>query len=259
MEPEPGETVDIHALEGIGEVNEGDAVGTLIAEAAALMSLPLADDDIVVVSQKVVSKAEGRVRSLAGIEPGERATQLAAEIDRDARLIELVLAESRRVVRADARVLITEHNSGWICANSGIDSSNAPGPDTVILLPEDSDASARRIRGEIAGAAGVRPGVIVADTFGRPWRMGQTDVAIGAAGVRTVDDWVGRDDAYGRELRATQIATADELAAAASLARAKDSGRPAAVVRGAAGARTEADGPGAAATIQRPADDDLFR
>jgi coenzyme F420-0:L-glutamate ligase/coenzyme F420-1:gamma-L-glutamate ligase len=259
MEPEPGETVEIHALEGIGEVSEGDAVGALVAEAAEGVGRPLADDDVVVVSQKVVSKAEGRTRSLTEVKPGERAAQLASDLDRDPRLVELVLMESRRVVRADPRVLITEHNSGWICANSGIDSSNAPDPDSVILLPEDSDASARRIRSEIESKAGVRPGVIVADTFGRPWRIGQTDVAIGAAGVRTVDDWVGRDDAYGRELKATQIATADELAAAASLARAKDSGQPVAVIRGAAGARTEDDGPGAAATIQRSADDDLFR
>jgi coenzyme F420-0:L-glutamate ligase / coenzyme F420-1:gamma-L-glutamate ligase len=249
----------IRPLAKIGEITRGEVLGATIAGAADRAGDSLAGDDIVVVSQKVVSKAEGRVRRLSAVVPGERATRMAAEIDRDPRLIELVLLESRRIVRADPRVLIAEHSSGWICANAGIDASNSPDEDSVILLPQDADASARRIRAEIEGASGVRPGVIVADTFGRPWRLGQTDVAIGAAGVRTLDDWTGRNDANGRELVATAIATADELAAAAALVRPKDAGLPVAVIRGAAEARTEEDGPGAAATIQRPSGEDLFR
>jgi coenzyme F420-0:L-glutamate ligase/coenzyme F420-1:gamma-L-glutamate ligase len=248
-------SIAIVAPPGIGEVATGASVGSIVAEAAGR----IADDDIVVVSQKIVSKAEGRVRALAEVEPGADAAELAARIDRDPRLVELILSESRRIVRADPRVLITEHNSGWICANAGVDASNAPDDDVVILLPEDADASARRIRAEIEAALGTRPGVIVADTFGRPWRVGQTDVAIGAAGVRVVDDWTGRSDAGGRELVATSIATADELAAAASLVRPKDAELPVAVISGAIGARTEEDGPGAAAALQRPSDEDLFR
>ena len=247
------------AIPGIGEVAEGERIGSTLTAAADRAGYSLAGDDVIVVSQKVVSKAEGRVRRLSEVEPGDTAVELAARIHRDPRLVELVLAESRRIVRADPRVLITEHTSGWICANAGIDASNAPAEGTVILLPEDADASARRIRAEIEAACGARPGVIVADTFGRPWRLGQTDVAIGAAGVRPVDDWAGRTDARGRELVATAIATADELAAAASLVRPKDAGLPAAMIRGALGVRTEEDGPGAAAALQRSADEDLFR
>jgi coenzyme F420-0:L-glutamate ligase/coenzyme F420-1:gamma-L-glutamate ligase len=249
----------IFALEGVGEIVLGDDLGAALGEAAIRSDSPFLEDDIVVVSQKIVSKAEGRVRSLAAIEPGEEAVSLARELEKDPRVVELILAESRRIVRATGRVLITEHHSGWICANSGIDGSNVPDDDSVVLLPEDADASARRIRAEIAAATGRRPGVIIADSFGRPWRVGQTDVAIGAAGVNTVDDWEGRHDSHGRELSVTSIAVADELASAADLVRRKDSGHPAVVIRGARGAWAEADGPGAAATIQRPNAEDLFR
>lgn len=259
MDREPTRALEVAAIEGIGEVEEGAPLGELLADAAAATGPALADGEIVVVSHKVVSKAEGRVRSLELVRPSPEAERLAGEIGRDPRLVDVVLGESRRIVRAEPRVLVTEHSSGWICANAGVDASNAGADDTVILLPEDPDASARRIRAEMARATDARPGVIVADTFGRPWRIGQTDVAIGAAGVRPVDQWAGRTDAYGRELVATSIATADELAAAASLVRPKDAGLPAAVVRGAAHAWTAEDGPGAAAAIQRPADEDLFR
>ncbi len=251
--------LEIVAVPGIGEVGPGDAVGALVATAAASAELEIADDDIVCLSQKVVSKAEGRVKSLAAIEPGPRARALAAELDKDPRLVELVLAEARRLVRAEHGVLIVETHSGWICANAGIDASNLPGPDDVALLPLDADASARRIRAEIAAACAVRPGVVISDSFGRPWRQGQAEVAIGCAGVVAVDDWRGRRDAHGRELEATAIAGADQLAAAADLARDKTSRTPAVLIRGAARLLTGDDGPGAAATIQRPGAEDLFR
>ena len=163
-----------------------------------------------------------------------------------------------RVVRAERGVLISETSHGWICANAGIDSSNVPGEDAVTLLPLDSDASARRLRAELTEASGARPAVIVSDSFGRPWRQGQAEVAIGCAGLTPLDDWRGRSDANGRELAATAIAIADELAAAADLARDKASRVPAVVVRGAGRHRIDGDGPGAAA-LRRGSGEDLFR
>jgi coenzyme F420-0:L-glutamate ligase/coenzyme F420-1:gamma-L-glutamate ligase len=246
-------TVEIVPLDGLPEVREADPLGRMIAERAELL-----EGDVVVVSQKVVSKAEGRVRSLGEVEPGSRARALAARLGKDPALVELILAESRSVVRAERGVLIAETHSGWICANAGIDASNLPGEGTVSLLPADPDASARRIRAEIEAIAGVRPAVVVADSFGRPWRLGQCDVAIGVAGLRPLDDWRGRSDRRGRELAATVIAVADQVAAAADLSRDKDAGMPAAIVRGVDRHVTAEDGPGAA-VLQRPADEDLFR
>lgn len=251
--------LEVVALAGLPEVAAGDHVGELIANAATAARLALADGDIVVVSQKIVSKAEGRVRELAAVEPGERATELARRIERDPRLVELVLSESRRIVRATPAVLIVETHGGWICANAGIDSSNVEGDDAVTLLPIDGDESARRIRAEIAAVCGARPAVLIGDSFGRPWRVGQSEVAIGCAGLAAIDDWRGRADARGRELAATAIATADQLAAAADLARDKASREPAVLVRGGDRYRTDEDGPGAAAALQRPAGADLFR
>jgi coenzyme F420-0:L-glutamate ligase/coenzyme F420-1:gamma-L-glutamate ligase len=213
---------------------------------------------VVVVSQKVVSKSEGRVRSLSEVEPSRRARQLAARVGKDPRLVELILAESRTVIRAEGDVLIVETRGGWICANGGIDASNVPGEGAVTLLPDDADASARRVRSEIRDAAGVAPGVIVADSFGRPWRLGQTDVAIGCAGLAPLDDWRGRRDRTGRELAATLTAVADQAAAAADLARAKDGGVPACVLRGLERFVTAEDGPGARA-LRRSEEEDLFR
>jgi coenzyme F420-0:L-glutamate ligase/coenzyme F420-1:gamma-L-glutamate ligase len=243
----------LRPLAGMPEVAEGDELGPLIASAANP-----GNGEIVVVSQKVVSKAEGRVRRLAEMEPGRRALALAAETGKDPALVELILAETRSIVRAAPGVLITETHSGWICANAGIDSSNLHAEGTVALLPEDPDASARRIRAEIAAANGARPAVIVADSFGRPWRLGQADVAIGCAGLAPIADWRGRADASGRELAATAIAHADELAAAADLVRDKDSGVPGAVIEGLAELVSADDGPGAR-SMQRPAAEDLFR
>ncbi len=218
----------------------------------------LADSDVLVVSQKVVSKVEGRVVDLSSVEPSAHAEKLAGELGKNPRLIELILAESREVLRADHGVLIVETKSGLICANAGIDSSNVPGQETVCLLPADPDASARRLRAEVAAAAGVRPAVVISDSFGRPWRLGQAEFAIGCAGLRPLDDWRGATDRDGRRLGATVIAIADEIAAAADLARDKASGTPAVVVSGAGRHVTTDDGPGAIA-LRRAETQDLFR
>lgn len=244
--------VEVLPVAGLPEIGTADPLGELIAAAAGLR-----DGDVVVVAQKVVSKAEGRQRSLAAVEPSERARELGRGLDKDPRLVELILAESARIVRSE-RALIVETASGLVCANAGIDSSNVEGADEVLLLPADPDASARRLRREIGAASGRRLAVIVGDSFGRPWRVGQTEVAIGCAGIDPLDDWRGRRDRHGRELAATEIALADQLAAAADLARDKSSGVPAAIVRGLADRITDADGPGAVA-LQRARAEDLFR
>jgi coenzyme F420-0:L-glutamate ligase/coenzyme F420-1:gamma-L-glutamate ligase len=242
----------IRPLTGLPEFREGDDLGRLIAEAAG----PAAGD-VVVISQKAISKVEGRVRTLAEIVPGERAVELAGKLDKDPAMVELVLSESSRIVRAERGVLITETNGGWVCANAGIDSSNLE-DGQVSLLPEDGDASARRIRGEIAAASGASPAVVIADSFGRAWRIGQADIAIGCAGLTPLADWRGRKDRGGQELSATLIAIADELASAADLVRDKDSGVPGAVVSGVGDLVTADDGMGAG-PLRRPAEDDLFR
>jgi coenzyme F420-0:L-glutamate ligase/coenzyme F420-1:gamma-L-glutamate ligase len=242
----------IRPVPGLPELREGDDLGRLIAEAGTP-----ADGEIVVVSQKAVSKAEGRVRRLSEVAPGARARELAERLDKDPGLVELVLAESKRVVRAERGILITETKAGWICANAGIDSSNLPDGE-VSLLPEDPDASARRIRREIAAASGSSPAVVIADSFGRPWRLGQADIAIGCAGLAALQDWRGRRDRGGRELSATVIAVADELASAADLIRDKASGVPVAILAGLGELVSRENGSGAA-ELRRSAEDDLFR
>jgi coenzyme F420-0:L-glutamate ligase / coenzyme F420-1:gamma-L-glutamate ligase len=242
----------IRPLTGIPELRQGGDLGGMIATAAQ----PAAAE-IVVISQKAVSKVEGRLRRLADVDPGERARTVAERVDKDPALVQLVLSESRRIVRAARGILITETNAGWVCANAGIDSSNLD-EGLVSLLPEDGDASARRIRGEIAQASGAAPAVVVADSFGRAWRVGQADVAIGCAGLPPLADWRGRRDQHGRELSATHIALADELASASDLVRDKDSGVPGAIVAGLGHLVTQEDGPGARA-IPRAPHDDLFR
>lgn len=234
--------------EGMPEVREGDRVGTLIAE-----RVELEPGDIVVISQKIVSKAEGRVVRLDSVAPSAKARELAEKLGKEPALVELVLSESREVLREE-RVLITETKHGFVCANAGIDSSNLPEDGTVCLLPEDPDESARRIRAQIAGGVGV----VISDSFGRAWRVGQAEVAIGCAGLQPLDDWRGRRDASGRELSATLIAIADEVAAAADLVRGKDEGVPAVVVRGLGRYVGAEDSPGAAA-LRRPPGEDLFR
>jgi coenzyme F420-0:L-glutamate ligase/coenzyme F420-1:gamma-L-glutamate ligase len=240
-------------IRGLPEIETDANLGELISELAELR-----DGDVVVIAQKVVSKAEGRVIPLSSTTPRAEAGRLAAALDKEPALIELILAESAAVLRAERGVLITETRHGFVCANAGIDTSNLPEPGTACLLPKDPDASARRIRSEIRAATGVALAVIVADSFGRAWRLGQAEVAIGCAGFTPLDDWRGRNDANGRELEATLIAIADEAACAADLARGKDSRVPVVVVRGLRRHVTDADGPGAMA-LRRPRNEDLFR
>jgi len=213
---------------------------------------------VLVVAHKVVSKAEGRLRALSEVHPGEQARALAEPWDKDPRLVQVVLDESSEVLRAERGVLVCRHHNGQVCANAGVDLSNVPGDDVALLLPRDPDASARLLREGIGETRGVRPAIVITDSFGRPWRMGQTDVAIGAAGVRAIDDWRGRLDAHGRTLAATAIAAADSIAAAADLARLKSALQPAVLVRGLGRLVTAEDGPGAA-VLRRPPEQDLFR
>lgn len=244
--------LELIAVEGLPEVAAGDDLASLISD-----RFELADGDVVTVAQKIVSKAEGRHASLADVAPSDRARELAGRLDKDPALVELILRESRRVVR-DERVLIVETNGGLVCANAGIDSSNVGAGGDVLLLPIDPDDSARRLRAELREASDRNVAVIVTDSFGRPWRVGQSEVAIGCAGLEPLVDHRGETDRDGRELAATEIAVADELAAAADLAREKASGLPVVVVRGRSDLVTEGDGPGAAALV-RAAEDDLFR
>jgi coenzyme F420-0:L-glutamate ligase/coenzyme F420-1:gamma-L-glutamate ligase len=218
----------------------------------------LEDAGVLVVAHKVVSKAEGRVRRLAAVDPGPWARDFAARWAKDARAVQVVLDESAEVLRADRGVIVSVTHHGLVCANAGVDASNAGGDDEVILLPADPDASARTLRSGLGDHSGVRPAVLVTDSFGRAWRMGQTDVAIGAAGLRVLDDWRGRSDARGRPLRATAIAAADAAAGAADLVRRKDGREPAVLVRGLGHLVTVEDGPGAAA-LRRPPAEDMFR
>jgi coenzyme F420-0:L-glutamate ligase/coenzyme F420-1:gamma-L-glutamate ligase len=243
------------ALPPLPDVRAGDDLAGMVAAGAPE---DLTSGDVLVVAHKVVSKSEGRVRRLADIEPGEQARALAVEHRKDARLVQAVLDESAELLRARDGVLICVTRHGFVCANAGVDHSNTSGSDEVVLLPEDPDASARRLRGGVELALGTRPAVVISDSFGRAWRLGQTDVAIGAAGLAPLDAWRGRADAYGRELRVTEIAIADAVAATADLARTKDSREPVVLVRGLERFVTDADGAGAAA-LRRPRDQDLFR
>jgi coenzyme F420-0:L-glutamate ligase/coenzyme F420-1:gamma-L-glutamate ligase len=241
--------VEAIGVEGLPEIEEGARLGELIAARAELR-----DRDVLVIAQKAVSKAEGRVVPLSSAIPGAEARRLAAVLGKEPNLVQLILDESKEVLRAERNVLITETHHGFVCANAGIDTSNLPKDDTVCLLPENPDGSARRIRREIVETIAV----VIADSFGRAWRLGQAEVAIGCAGLIPLDDWRGRKDANGRELEATMIAIADEAAAAADLVRSKDSGVPAVIVRGLDRFVTSEDGPGAAA-LRRPPHEDLFR
>jgi len=234
-------------VEGVPEIGKGDDLAELIAARAELQ-----DGDVLVVAQKAVSKAEGRTVRLAEVEPSEEARRLAGE--EDPRRLEVILSESKRIVRTRPPLVIAETRHGFVCASAGVDSSNAPEPETVVLLPEDPDASAARIRERLRELTGVEVGVIVSDSFGRPWRQGTTDVAIGLAGIRPLLDLKGVRDAAGYELHATVIAVADELAGAAELVLGKTSGIPAALIRG-----YDASGEGRARDLVMPEERDLFR
>lgn len=242
-------------LEGIPEVRPGDDLAALISTARGATGF--APGEVLVVAHKVVSKAEGQVVALRDVTPSEQALQLAAQLGKDdPRHVEVVLRETAEVVRAEHGVLISRTHHGFVCANAGVDASNAADPDHLILLPKDPDASARRLRAQLPGA----PAVVIADSFGRAWRHGQCDVAIGIAGLRPLEDWRGLTDSHGRELKATWIATADQAAAAADLARGgKDAAQPAVVVTGLERhvlPMTD-DGPGARELL-RSREEDLF-
>ena len=218
--------LEIIGLEGIGEARRGDSIGALIVEACARQSITLCPADILVVAHKIVSKAEGQIVRLDTVEPSARAVELAQELNKDARLVEIILRESRRVIRKGGTALIVETHHGFICANAGVDRSNVEGADIVTLLPKDPDRSAR----ELAESLGC--GIIVSDTFGRVWREGLVDTAIGIARVPPFIDFRGKADTHGYQLQATLLASADALAAAAGLVMGKTSRTPAALIRG---------------------------
>jgi coenzyme F420-0:L-glutamate ligase/coenzyme F420-1:gamma-L-glutamate ligase len=243
------------AVSGLPEIGAGDDLAALILAAG---TRPAAGE-IVVVAHKAISKAEGRVRSLGDVVASPRALELAAAGGRDPRLVQVVLDESVELLRAGPAALICRTRHGFVTANAGVDASNAPDDDTVVLLPLDPDASARRLRSRLrSSTAAGTAAVLVTDSFGRAWRHGQCDVAIGCAGLEALVDWRGRPDRRGRELAATWIALADEVAAAADLARDKVSAEPVVIVRGLGRHVSAQDGPGAAALI-RPLAEDLFR
>jgi len=243
------------ALDGLPEVQDGADLAGLIA--VALSEHAPTADDVVAIAHKVVSKAEGRTRALSSVVPDQRAIALAAELDKDPRHVQVVLDETRELRRASHGVMICVTHHGFVCANAGVDASNAPDADTLILLPRDPDRSARTLRARLRTLLGVAPAVLITDSFGRAWRHGQCDVAIGCAGLAPLEDWRGRTDAHGRELKVTWLASADALAAAADLARAKDAMQPVVLVRGAGRYVTADDGPGAL-TLLRPQAEDLF-
>jgi coenzyme F420-0:L-glutamate ligase/coenzyme F420-1:gamma-L-glutamate ligase len=256
----PADALLVLPLAGIPEVRPGDDLGALLAAALAATqgALPLRPDDVLVVTQKVVSKAEGAVVDLATVEPRPEATAFAARWGRDPRQVEVVLRQAVRVVRMANGVIIAETRQGFVLANAGVDASNV-GPASggvVLLLPEDPDASARRIREALAVRLGVAPGVVVSDSLGRPWRFGITDLAIGVAGMRPLEDLRGTPDADGRPMAATVRAVADEIASAAELVLGKAARRPAALVRGAA--PPPGDG-SVRADVLMPPEVDLFR
>jgi coenzyme F420-0:L-glutamate ligase/coenzyme F420-1:gamma-L-glutamate ligase len=264
------------ALDGLPEITPGfdlaqalvDALGRLVDEgtlwpAGGPASPPAAatsllDGDVLVIAHKAISKREGRVRDLAEVEPGAEALRIAAAHGKDPRHVQIVLDESRAIVREANGVLICETRHGFICANAGVDASNVAGDERVLMLPVDPDQSARELRAQLRSLTGVAPGVIITDSFGRAWRNGQVDITVGCAGIVSLEDWRGGTDSYGRQLHATIIAVADELAAAADLARRKDGQQPAILVRGAGRHVSPEDGPGATALIRPPAQD-LFR
>jgi coenzyme F420-0:L-glutamate ligase / coenzyme F420-1:gamma-L-glutamate ligase len=237
-------------LRGIPELDDGDDLAGLLVDAAREAGIEAGD--VLVVAQKAVSKIEGRVVHLEGVEPSERARELAG--DGDPRRIEVILGETREVVRARPPLVIAETRHGFVCASAGVDASNAKGPDTLVLLPVDPDASAARIRARILDLTGVEVGVVVSDSFGRAWRLGTTDVALGVSGITALLDLDGRRDSAGYELHATQIAVADEIAGAAQLVMGKLEAIPAVLVRG-----LDLRGSGLGRDLLMPRERDLFR
>jgi coenzyme F420-0:L-glutamate ligase / coenzyme F420-1:gamma-L-glutamate ligase len=254
----PGERLVLQAepLRALPEVTPHADLAAVIIDAVSGSEIALGDQDVLVVAQKIVSKAEGRLRNLADVDPGSEATEIASRIGRDARLVQLALEESAEVIRAEGGVLITRTHNGLVCANAGIDGSNVP-DGLVSLLPADPDGSARRLRASLAAHLGAAPAIVISDSFGRAWRLGQVEVAIGCAGLVPVDDRRGKRDAFGQELTATVLAVADEAASAAGLVRAKEGREAVVIVKGLGRYVTPDDGPGARALI-RPRSEDLF-
>ncbi len=245
---------EVVGIEGLPEIHRGDDLAGLVVQAARAQETPLEAGDLLVVSQKIVSKTEGRIVSLASVVPSREAAEIAEEIGRDPRLVEVILRESRRVVRKAPGVLIVETHHGWICANAGVDQSNVDA-ETACLLPEDSDRSARQLRERVRGLTGHDLGIIIADTFGRPWREGLTNVAIGVAGLEPIKSYLGEKDPAGYVLQATILAVADELASAAEPVMGKLDRIPVVIIRGLDWPRGET---GSRALIRDPARD-LFR
>jgi coenzyme F420-0:L-glutamate ligase/coenzyme F420-1:gamma-L-glutamate ligase len=246
--------LELMGLDGIGEVNRGDSIGALICDACSKQNLSMLDDDILVVAQKIVSKAEGQVISLDDVQPSARAIELAGQLDKEPALVEVILRESREIVRMGGRALIVETHHGFICANAGVDQSNV-GRKNVALLPKDPDGSAQEIRKEIKRRTEKQPAVIISDSFGRAWRMGTVDVAVGVAGLKTIKDERGMTDRYGYQLKAAVAAIADEIAAAAELVMGKRDGVPVVIVRGCEFEREE----GSVKELLRAEAEDLFR
>ena len=247
--------LEIIAVEGLGEIRSGDSLGRLLVEACERLEVALQDGDVLVLAQKIVSKSEDRSVDLRTVTPSAEASRLSAELDgKDPRLLELILKESRRVVAKGRSTIVVETHHGFVCANAGIDLSNI-GVDHALLLPRDPDGSAGRIREEVQQLTGRAVGVVITDTFGRPWRLGTTDVAIGVAGFAPLIDYRGQVDPYGYELKASVTAVADQIAGAAELVMGKTSNVPAAIVRGCELPAQD----GSAKDLIRPAEDDLFR
>lgn len=246
--------IEIIGIPGIPEVLEGEDVGALIVGALRDARIEVDVGDIFIVAQKIISKAEGRIVSLDSVQPSQRAHEWAAAYQKDARVVEVVLRESKRIVRMQRGVMISETEHGFICANAGVDTSNVA-EGTVALLPKDPDASARRIRSALEAGFGVRVSVIVSDTFGRPWREGLVNVALGVSGIAPLIDYRGQKDSHGNALRVTVIAVADELASAAELVMKKSTAIPVAIIRGFDFAASE----GSIRELIRTPDQDLFR
>ena len=246
--------LEIIALEGFDEISRGASIGELICQAYARLGLSVLAGDILVIAHKIVSKAEGRVLRLDEIVPSERALELARALDKDPRMVEVILRETRNIIRMGGNTLIVETHHGFICANAGADLSNV-GAGLVALLPQDPNRSAARIRDDIRVLAGVSVGIIVSDSFGRPWRLGTTDVALGVSGLNPLKDYRGDTDRYGYELRASVAAVADEIASAAELVMGKKDGIPAVLVRG---FPIESE-KGSGKDLLRPEAEDLFR
>ncbi len=263
-------SLSARALNDLPEVRAGDDLAVLIVNALdeerELSSRSLYDGQVVAIAHKVVSKAEGAVVVLADVTPSARARELAIEQDKDPRAVQVVLDQSAEILRASGGVLISRTHHGFVCANAGVDASNtsraaenrSEETETLIVLPRNPDASARVLRNRLQELTGAHPAVLITDSFGRAWRHGQCDIALGCAGISPLEDWRGRRDSVGQELRATWIAVADAAAATADLARAKDSREPVVLIDGLERFVTAANGPGAAALL-RPLDEDLFR